>query len=120
MRQMSTIKAAIEDLLNHRELSVAEAVDRHFGPTFRQRANGTWDDRPAFLARILHLRELVAHATISVLDELADGERYTERHVIDLAMRGGEHIVQEVYIFARRDVDGRFNRIEEVTIMLEQ
>jgi hypothetical protein len=34
---MTTIKHAIEDLLNNRRLTADEAVDRHFGPTFRQR-----------------------------------------------------------------------------------
>lgn len=117
---MSTIQAAIDDLLNNRHLTAAEAVDRHFAPTFRQRTNGSWDDRAAFLARMVALRELVAHATISVLDELADGGRYAERHVVDLLKRDGERIVQEVYVFAERDADGRFTRIEEATVLRAQ
>ncbi len=59
---MTTIKDAVEDLLNNRKLTADEAVDRHFGPAFRQRTNGSWDDRPAFLARIVLLREVVEHA----------------------------------------------------------
>lgn len=117
---MSTIKAAVDDLLNNRQLTVNEAVDRHFGPTFHQRTNGSWDDRPAFLARIVLLRELVEHATITVLDELADGDCYAERHIVDLLRRDGERIVQEVYVFAERDPDGRFTRIEEATVLLAQ
>jgi len=117
---MTTIKDAVEDLLNNRQLTTDEAVDRHFGPTFRQRTNGSWDDRPAFLARIILLREVVEHATITVLDELFDSDRYAERHVVDLVKRDGERIAQEVYVFAERDSDGRFTRIEETTLMLEQ
>lgn len=117
---MSTIKTAVEDLINNRQLTSNEAVDRHFSPAFRQRTNGDWDDRAAFFARITDLRNVVSHATITVLDELADGERYSERHVIDLVMRDGERIVQEVYLFAQRDADGRFNQIEEATVMLKQ
>lgn len=117
---MTTIKDAVEDLLNNRQLTAEEAVDRHFGPTFRQRTNGSWDDRPAFLARIVLLREAVEHATITVLDELLDGDRYAERHVVDLVRHDGERVVQEVYVFAERDPDGRFARIEETTLMLEQ
>lgn len=117
---MTTINDAVEDLLNNRQLTADEAVDRHFGPTFRQRTNGSWDDRPTFLARIVLLREVVERATITVLNELADGNNYAERHVVDLVKHDGERIVQEVYIFGERDPDGRFTRIEETTLMLEQ
>ena len=117
---MTTLKDAIEDLLNNRQLTAAEAVDRHFGPDFRQRTNGTWDDRATFLAGIKHFRDVVAHATIDVLDELGEADRYAERHVIDLLERDGGRIRQEVYVFARRDPDGRFACIEETTLLLEQ
>ncbi len=117
---MTTIKRAVEDLLGNRQLTADEAVDRHFGPTFRQRTNGIWDDRAAFLARIVLLRGIVEHATVTVLDELGDGDRYAERHVVDLLQRDGERIVQEVYLFAERGPDGRFTRIEEATFTLER
>lgn len=117
---VTTIKDAVEDLLNHRQLTADEAVDRHFGPTHRQRTNGSWDDGPAFLARIVLLRELVEHATIAILDELIDADRYAERYVVDLVKRDGERIVQEVYVFAERDSDGCFARIQETTLMLEK
>lgn len=117
---MTTIKDAVEDLLNNRQLTADAAVDRHFGPSFRQRTNGSWDDRPAFLARRVLLREVIQHATITVLDELIDADRYAERHVVDLVKRDGERILQEVYVFAKRDSDGRFARIEETTLMLEK
>lgn len=116
---MSTIKEAVEDLFNNPQLSADEAINRHFGPDFRQRTNGSWDERPAFLARIVALREIVKHATITVLDELVDGERYAERHVVDLVKHDGERIRQEVYLFAERDRDGRFARIEETALILD-
>lgn len=115
---MTTIKDAINDMFNNPQLSTEEAVGRHFAPSFRQRVNGSWEDRSTVLARIDHLRQVVEHATITVLDEYFDGDRYAERHVIDLAMRDGERILQEVYLFAERGPDGRFNRIEEATLRL--
>jgi len=115
---MSTIKEAVEDLLNNRQLTADEALDRHFSPSFRQRTNGIWDARAAFRARIIALREVVEHTTITVLDELLDANRYTERHVVELVKHDGERIVQEVYLFAQRDPDGRFTRIEEATVAL--
>jgi hypothetical protein len=117
---VTAIKDAVEDLLNHQRITVDEAVDRHFSPTFRQRTNGRWDDRAGFLARIVLLREVVEHATITVLDELTDADRYAERHVIQQVKRDGERIVHEVYVFAQRDPVGRFTWIEEATMMLER
>ncbi|MCJ9709791.1 nuclear transport factor 2 family protein [Bordetella hinzii] len=116
---MTTIKDAINDLFNAPQFTTEEAVDRHFGPVFRQRVNGTWDDRSGFLARMDRLRETVAHAAITVLDEFSDGGRYAERHVIDMLKRDGERILQEVYVLAERGSDGRFIRIEETALTLE-
>ncbi len=116
---MTTIKDAVHDLFNNTQLPPEEVVVRHFSPTFRQRTNGTWDDRPQFLARAVELRKVVEHATITVLDELTDGARYAERHVVDLLNRDGRRLRQEVYVFGERDADGRFSRIEETTLMLE-
>lgn len=116
---MTTINDAVDDLFNNERLTAEEAVDRHYGPTFRQRTNGSWDDRAAFLARVADLRKVVARATVTVLDELTDGDRYAERHVVDLVRRDGQRIRQEVYVFAERDADGRFVRIEESTFMLD-
>lgn len=112
---MTTIKDAVADLFD-RELPVDEALDRHHAPGFRQRIDGTWSDRVELLARVVALREAVERATITVLDELADGDRYAERHIVDLVQRDGARVRREVYVFAERDAEGRFVRIEEVAI----
>ncbi|CAN7300480.1 hypothetical protein [Caballeronia sp. LjRoot31] len=56
----------------------------------------------------------------SITSRSGDADRYAERHVVDLIKRDGERILQEVYLFAERDPDGRFARIEETTLMLEK
>ncbi|MGE6386008.1 hypothetical protein ACQKEN_10145 [Pseudomonas sp. NPDC078416] len=113
---MNTLKSAIDDLFTCAKSSVNEAVDKHFAATFVQRINGVWIDRQTFVAGISQLRSTVAHATVTVLDELVDADRYAERHIVMLIKHDGERIVQEVYVFARRDADGRFNRIEETSV----
>jgi hypothetical protein len=113
---VTTLKDALADLLQNQDLSVDEAADRHISPDFRQRTNGQWDDRAGFLTRIAHLRSTTQHTTITVLDELTDGDRYAERHIIDLLRNDGQRIVQEVYLFAALDSDGRLERIEEVAL----
>lgn len=119
MIPMATIKDAIEDMFNNPKLTAAEAVERHFVPSFGQRVNGSWVDRSTFLAHVVSLREVVERVTITVLDELSDGDRYAERHVIDLQRLDGGRILQEVYLFAERSQDGRFYRIEETTLAIE-
>lgn len=107
------LKAAVDDLLNNRQLSVEEAMDRHFSPDFRQCTNGLWEDRAAVRERIMQLREDLQHATFVVRDEFCCGNRYAQRHTIALAMRDGAAAALDVYVFAERDADGRFLWIEE-------
>jgi 1,6-anhydro-N-acetylmuramate kinase len=114
---MTTLRNALSDLLENHELPVDEAADRHIAPGFRQRTNGHWDDRAGFLARIRHLRSNTRDVTITVLDEITDGSRYAERHIIDLLGADGRRVVHEVYVFASLGPDGRFERIEEATVV---
>lgn len=117
---MSTIKEAVEDILDKRQLTVDDVVDRHFAPSFRQRTNGSWDDSATFRARISELREVLEHTKVTVLDELIAADSYAERPIVEWVKRDGVRIVQEVYIFAKRDPDGRFACIEEATVLLER
>jgi hypothetical protein len=116
---MSTIKEAVDDLLNP-QLSVQASIDTHFAPAFSQRVNGSRIDRATFLEGIIRLRAALDHAKVTVLDEPGTGERYAERHLIELVMRDGAVVCQEVYVFAQRDSDGRFVRINEATIVVSQ
>lgn len=119
MRSVSSLKEAIEDLFNNAALSTAQAMALHFTPSFRQRVNGTWIDHAGFLSAVVTLKASVDHVKITVLDELSDGSRYAERHVIDLSKRDGQQVRQEVYVFAHRSEDGRFTQLEETTLALK-
>ncbi|MGV2873824.1 hypothetical protein [Colwellia sp. E150_009] len=116
---MSKLKEAIEDLLNNRKLTVDEAADKHFTPNFRQRTNGSWDDRITVIARITELRKVIAQVTITVLNEFDNAKSYAERHIIEIVKHDGERICQEVYVFAERENNQRFIRIEETTLKLD-
>ncbi|GAA1217906.1 hypothetical protein GCM10009665_04740 [Kitasatospora nipponensis] len=112
------IATALNDLLFTPGLDLAEAVDRHFAPDYRQRTDGHWDDREAFITHIAHLRTVVASGSVQVLDELAQGDRYADRHVVDVVKTDGSTVTMEVYLFAEFADDGRFRRIEETTLLL--
>ena len=114
----TTVKAALEDLLLRRDLAVDDAIDRHFTPDYRQRTDGEWSDRAEFAAHISHLRAVVATMTIHVHEELSAGSLYAERHTVELTKTDGSPVTSEVYLFGERAPDGRFSRIEEVTMLI--
>jgi hypothetical protein len=113
------IRSALTDLLFQPELDLAAAVDRHFAPDYRQRTDGKWDERDAFVEHIAHLRSVLTGGRVRVLDEICDGARYADRHVVEVTKRDGSSVEMEVYVFGEFAADGRFRRIEETTLMLQ-
>lgn len=114
----TTIATALTDLLLTPGLPLEEALDRHFAPTYRQRTDGAWADRSEFREHIAHLRQVVADGTIKVHEEVTSDSLYAERHTIDVTKVDGSTVSMEVYVFAEYAPDGRFVRLEEVTLML--
>ncbi|MDF9817029.1 nuclear transport factor 2 family protein [Streptomyces sp. SPB162] len=112
------ITRAIDDLLFTPGLDLAEAVDRHFAPDYRQRTDGVWSDRDSFVQHMARLRSVVRGGHIEVHDELRDGLRYADRHSVTVTRDNGRTSVTEVYLFARLSPDGRFQRVEETTLLV--
>lgn len=112
------ITRAINDLLFTPGLDLAEALDRHFTPDYRQRTDGVWSDRTSFAQHITSLRSLIRSGHIEVHDELRDGLRYADRHTVTLSRHNGRISRTEVYLFAQLAPDGRFHRVEETTLLI--
>ncbi|MCU7821048.1 nuclear transport factor 2 family protein [Kitasatospora sp. DSM 101779] len=112
------ITRAINDLLFTPGLDLAEAVERHFTPDYRQRTDGVWSDRAGFVEHMTRLRSLVSSGSIEVHDELRDGLRYADRHTVTVTRHDGRTTGIEVYLFARLAPDGRFQRVEETTLLV--
>lgn len=117
--KLLTITTVLDELLNQKHLPLDEVLDRYFSPAYRQRTNGHWDDRAAFMRHARKLREVVSSANIELLDEFRDGNRYADRHRVHVMKHDGSAVIQEVYLFAQVDEQGRFLRVEETTLMLE-
>ncbi|MCX4546132.1 nuclear transport factor 2 family protein [Streptomyces sp. NBC_01565] len=113
------ITRAINDLLFTPGLDLTEALDRHFTPDYRQRTNGVWSDRASFTQHITRLRSLIRDGHIEVHDELRDGSRYADRHTVTVSHQDGHTSRTEVYLFARMAPDGRFEQVEETTLLLD-
>ena len=112
---MASISAALHDLLAARDLTVEDALARHFTDGYRQSTNGEWIDRATFGQQMEQLRGFVDAVDISVVDELSQGSRYAERHIIRVTGRDGSVVGQEVYVFAELAEDGRFASLEELS-----
>jgi len=115
---MASIATALDDLLNNRELSIGQAVGRHFTEDYRQRTDGVWSDRPGFIEHMEYLRAAVESAEIRVLDEFEQDGSYADRHEAHIVKTDGATVVQEVYLFATLADDGRFAEVHELTHML--
>ncbi|MEU8587027.1 nuclear transport factor 2 family protein [Streptomyces sp. NPDC048664] len=113
------IKAALTDLLLNDQLTLEEAVERHFTPEYRQRTDGEWADRAEFVQHMEHVRAVVTGGEIEVHEELYDGDKYADRHTCHLTKKDGSAVTMEVYVFADLAADGRFHRIEETTLLLK-
>ncbi|MEU6084415.1 nuclear transport factor 2 family protein [Streptomyces sp. NPDC047108] len=116
--QHTDITSALTDLLFTPGLDLNEAADRHFAPDYRQRTDGSWDDRTAWLDHMAHLRRVVADGSVRVHEELVNGRLYADRHTVDVTKTDGTTVSMEVYLFGEFAPDGRFRRIEETTLML--
>ncbi|MFJ3231525.1 nuclear transport factor 2 family protein [Streptomyces sp. NPDC086787] len=113
------IKAALTDLLLNDEVTLEEAVERHFTPDYRQRTDGEWANRAEFIQHMEHVRAVVAGGEIEVHEELSDGTKYADRHTCHMTKKDGSTVTMEVYVFADLAPDGRFNRIEETTLLIK-
>jgi hypothetical protein len=60
----------------------------------------------------------VADGHVIVHDELSDGPSYAERHTVELTKTDGGQVRSEVYVFGRHAPDGRFEVIEETTLLV--
>ena len=114
----SDITTAINDLLFTPGLDLVEALDRHFTPDYRQRTDGVWSDRAGFAEHMARLRSIVRSGQIEVHDEFRDGLRYADRHTVTVTKNDGSTARIEVYLFAQLAPDGRFQRVEETTLLI--
>ncbi len=118
MRSDARILRALDALLNSRDITVEDAVERYFSDEYRQRTDGVWSDRAEFVEHIAHLRQIIDRAEIEVVDELALDRSYADRHRVHITKVDGTIVVQEVYLFGTLTDDGRFAEVHEATRMI--
>jgi hypothetical protein len=112
------ISQALRELAFDDRVPVAEAMDRYFAPDFEHRNSGQLRTRAEFAAMAAQAREGIAHATVTVLDEIQDGSHYAERHLLDVTRKDGGKQRAEIYIIGRYAEDGRFAALHEAGFSL--
>ncbi|MEO3821104.1 carboxymuconolactone decarboxylase family protein [Plantactinospora sp. B24E8] len=89
------------------------ALDRYYAPGYVHRAEGRELDRAAFRQMVVAIRGQIRGGTVTVLDEVVDGDRYAERHRYRITMNDGTTAQKEVVVFGRFAPDGRFAELAE-------
>jgi hypothetical protein len=107
------ISDALRDLVFDQRLTVEDAMDKYFAADYGHRNSGIARTRAEFAAMATGAREEIAHGTVTVLDEFRDGDRYSERHVLEVVKRDGSTERAEIYIIGRFADDGRFASLNE-------
>ena len=92
---------------------LSEVLDKYYAPDYTHRNDGETMDRAAFVEMVAKYRGQIVDGTVTVLDEMYDGDRYAERHVYDITLRDGSTINRELYLFGTVAADGRFRHITE-------
>jgi hypothetical protein len=114
MRSMAVV---LDELLNERRTPVEEVMARHFVPAYRQRTDGAWAEWPMVAQNLARIRTMIRSVKIELLDELVNGYAYADRHVLTTEMNNGTRQMRESYLFGKFAPDGRFETIEEVTLV---
>jgi SnoaL-like domain len=92
---------------------LSEVLDKYYAPDYMHRNDGETMDRAAFAEMVAKYRGQIAGGSVTVLDEMYDGDRYAERHVYDITLSDGSRINRELYLFGTLAEDGRFRHITE-------
>lgn len=107
------ISEALRELVFDDREPVGRVMDRYFAPGFEHRNSGKLRTRAEFAAMAAQARQGIAEATVTVLDELRDGHRYAERHLLDITGKDGSKKEMEVYVIGHYADDGRFAVLHE-------
>lgn len=92
------------------------ALDRYYAPGYVHRAEGREMDRAAFRQMVIAIRGQIQGGTVTVLDEVVDGDHYAERHRYRITMNDGTTAQKEVVVFGRFASDGRFAELGETGV----
>ncbi|RKR87392.1 AhpD family alkylhydroperoxidase [Micromonospora pisi] len=92
------------------------ALDRYYAPGYVHRAEGREMDRAAFRQMVIAVRGQIRGGTVTVLDEVVDGDQYAERHRYRITMNDGTTAQKEVVVFGRFAPDGRFAELGETGV----
>jgi hypothetical protein len=93
----------------------ATVLDRYHTPDFELVNDGVPLDRRRLLDHVRPARKRAAAVRVDVHEALVDGDRVAARYRLAAAMRSGNTIVTEIYMFGRLAADGRLHRATQLT-----
>lgn len=87
--EYARISEALRELVFEQRLSIEEAMDKYFADDHSRHNSGTPRTRAEFAEMARGGRAEIDHGTITVLDEFRAGDRYGERHRLDVTKKDG-------------------------------
>ena len=112
------ISDVLRDLIFDQRMPIEDVMDTYCAPDFVHRNSGKLLTRAEFAAMAAQAREQITRGEITVLDEFRDGDRYGERHVLDVTQQDGGVERAEIYLIGRYAADGRFLELNEAGFSL--
>jgi len=109
---MKTLAGNLENVFMNPDL-----ISSLFTEDYEQVTDGKHMDRTEFEAHVRHVKATVQSLRFTVLDAVRQGDRFADRHTVEITHLDGRKAVIEVYLFALLR-DGRFARINERTQVL--
>lgn len=94
-------------------LELHQVLDRYYAPDYTHRSDGKTLTRDEFVRMVAGIRSQVTGGTVTVLDELTDGDTYAERHAFHITLADGTTQTREIAIFGSFTEDGRFRHLSE-------
>ncbi|WP_030438320.1 nuclear transport factor 2 family protein [Actinoplanes subtropicus] len=93
----------------------AEVFDRYHAPGFVLHNDGLALDREQLLAHVASGRKRATEVRVDVHDVAVTGDVAAARYVLTAAMRKGQVVETEIFMFGRLAPDGRLREITQLT-----
>jgi SnoaL-like domain len=114
-RDLATFLASMAERLTFGDEDPATVVSRYYSPDFEQYNDGIRLDRDKLVQHVGPARKNVVRVRTDVHDALVSGDRFAAHYTLEVEMRKGATLVNEVYLLGRFAPDGRIRRIDSTT-----
>lgn len=112
---LATYLAAYPEEMALSDEDPGAVLDRYHTPDFVHCNDGITFDRDRLIAHARPARKNATSIRVEVHEALVSGDRVAARYTLTAALRAGQVVVTEIYMFGQLVEDGRLRRIDSIT-----